>query len=134
MEFREKVLYHQIHPIKLLTDWGTGLAAAYLLWHHQLTAALLVGLVPPVVVSTLLLRWADLERYRASRFGRYVARYMTRATQLVRLAGLAFVWGGAWVRRPPWIAFGLAVIVAAWARGMLWPSSSLNSRGRSDAQ
>lgn len=78
MEFPEKVLYHQVHPIKLLADWGTGLAA--------------------------------------------------------RLAGLAFVWGGAWVRRPPWIAFGLAVIVAAWARGMLWPSSSLNSRGRSDAQ
>jgi hypothetical protein len=52
MEFREKVLYHQIHPLTLLTDWGAGLVA----------------------------------------------------------------------------------IVTAWARGMRWPSSSLNSRGRSDAQ
>jgi hypothetical protein len=29
MNFREKALYHQIHPPKLLADWGTGLISAF---------------------------------------------------------------------------------------------------------
>jgi len=35
METREKVLYHQIHPAKLLTDWGTLPIALYLLWQRR---------------------------------------------------------------------------------------------------
>jgi len=31
MTNREKVLYHQIHPLKLLTDWSTGAVSFYLL-------------------------------------------------------------------------------------------------------
>ena len=42
MTREEKLLYHQIHPLKLLTDWTAGFAALPLLWRHRLRAALVV--------------------------------------------------------------------------------------------
>jgi hypothetical protein len=45
---------------------------AYLLWDHRLALALLIGLIPSPIVSMPLLQWADLEGYKASRFGQYI--------------------------------------------------------------
>jgi hypothetical protein len=61
MELRERSLYHQIHPVKLLTDWLTAAFSAWLFWYHHLWTGLAVGVVPPVAASALLLRYADLE-------------------------------------------------------------------------
>jgi hypothetical protein len=66
VEFADKALYHQIHPAKLLTDWATAFVAAYLLWEHALVAGLIVGFIPSVVASALVIRFADLERLKAS--------------------------------------------------------------------
>lgn len=114
---REKLLYHQIHPLKLLVDWGTAALAATLLWEHRLLPALLVGLVPPLLATVALLRWADLEPYKASPFGRYVSQYMSRGMEGVRLLGLAVAWIGAWAQAPLLLFLGVWVILAAWARG-----------------
>src|SRR5262245_18815231 len=38
MTNREKWLYHQLHPVKLLVDWGAGLISLYPLWRHELVA------------------------------------------------------------------------------------------------
>jgi hypothetical protein len=119
MTFRERVLYHQIHPVKLATDWLSGIGAAMLLWQHRLLPALLLGLLPPIAVSAVLLRYADLEPYRASALGRYVARFMTRRVEAGRLAGLLLVWGGAWLRRPVLIAVGFVIILGCWLYGLL---------------
>lgn len=81
MSRQEKVLYHQIHPVKLLTDWGTGALALYLLWQRRLAAALIVMFVPAIVVSMALLKWANLEPIAASRLGRYLRDYMTGTMQ-----------------------------------------------------
>jgi len=66
MTREEKLLYHQIHPLKLLTDWTAGFAALPLLWRHRLRAALLVTFVPPILVSVLIIRYVDLEPYKRS--------------------------------------------------------------------
>jgi hypothetical protein len=124
MESSEKALFHQVHPAKLVTDWSTSLVAAAFLWQHQLLAALLVGLVPPVVASILVIRFADLERLKASPAGRYVGRYMTRSMELVRSAGAGAFWAAAWFHSPWAMAIGIGVIVLAWARGRLWPGSA----------
>jgi hypothetical protein len=116
MSTADRLLYHQIHPLKLFTDVSTAAAACYLLWEHRVVAALLVGFLPSIVVSVLLVRWADLEPYRRSAFGRYVGRFMTRRVELARFAGLIPLWGGAWVR-----SLGLIVVGAAWIMGCwLW--------------
>jgi hypothetical protein len=120
VEFADKALYHQIHPAKLITDWTTAFVAAYLLWQHALVAGLLIGVIPSVIASALVIRFADLERLKASGFGRYVGRYMTPAMQVARSAGAAIFWAAAWFRSPSVMAVGLAVIVVAWARGLLW--------------
>ena len=118
MQFAERVLYHQIHPLKLFTDWSTALVAAALLWSHHLIAALAVGFVPAIVVSAALLRWADLEPYRASRFGRYVGGFMTRGVEAARFAGLLPLWLGAWYRSPIAMVAGVVWIVACWLWGL----------------
>jgi hypothetical protein len=75
MDFREKALFHQIHPAKLATDAVSGVASTWLMWRHQLGLALLVGLLPAMLVSAAMLRWLSFEAQRDSRLGSYLARY-----------------------------------------------------------
>ena len=35
MTLQPKILYHQIHPAKLLTDWAAGFAALYFFWERR---------------------------------------------------------------------------------------------------
>jgi hypothetical protein len=118
MDLRERVLYHQIHPLKLATDVGTAIVATGLLWNHHAVIALVVGFVPSMLVTIMLLRWADLERYRDSPFGRYVASFMTRRVEAARFAGLVPLWVGAWWRRPSIIAAGAVWIAGCWLCGL----------------
>ena len=122
MNLREKVLYHQIHPLKLLTDSGSGFLALYLLWQHALLIAVLVALIPAIVVSFLLIRFADLEKYKNSSFGIYVARFMTRPVEMVRLAGFVLMAFGAWYHLIWLIPAGLIVVILAWLRGVILPT------------
>jgi len=124
METREKVLYHQIHPAKLLTDWGTLPIALYLLWQRRWFPALIVAFVPSIAASTLLIRYADLERYKRSRFGHYLARSMTGSMQALRLGGAGVMLLGAWGRRGWLLPVGLLIILAGWFRGVFRPNPS----------
>jgi len=67
---RERLLYHQIHPLELSTDVATPAVVSVLLWHHC-WLAMLVGFVPSIVVTILLARRVDLEPYRRSAVGRH---------------------------------------------------------------
>jgi hypothetical protein len=96
--------------------------AAHLLWQHALVAGLLIGFIPSVIASALVIRLADLERLRSSGFGRRVGRYMTPPMQVARSVGAVIFWAAAWFRSPWVMTVGLAVIVLAWARGVLFPS------------
>ena len=121
MTRREKILYHQIHPAKMLTD-GAALIALYPLWRHELAVALVIMLVPPPIASWLVIRYANLERQRQSAFGHYVARSMTHAMEAVRLGGMIVMAVGTWNRSAVTIVFGMAVILFGWTRGLLMPS------------
>ena len=118
MQFGERVLYHQIHPLKLATDIGTAIVATVLFWQRRPGVAIVIGFVPSLLVSAALLRWVNLEPYRRSRFGRYIARFMTRRVEIARLAGLLPLWIGAWRRSPAFVALGGAWIVSCWLWGL----------------
>jgi hypothetical protein len=124
MDLYEKTLYHQIHPAKLATDWGSALIALGLFWRQVLLAGIGVAVIPSIIATVVLVRWGDLERLKGSPFGRYVRRYMTRSVELVRLAGMVVMSVGAWYHRPAIIVAGLATILLAWARGLFWPTQS----------
>ncbi len=123
MDLRERILYHQIHPLKLSADVVSGMAALFLLWSHDLTLGLLVAFLPPIAASGLVLRYADLERHRRSSFGRYMQRYMTGSTQGVRLVGNAVMMVGAWYHMAWALVLGLVLVLLAWLRGILFPAS-----------
>ena len=119
MGLGEKVLYHQIHPAKLAADVGGSLASTYLMWRRRFVAAMLAAFVPAVLASVLVIRYADLERRKHSRFGRYMHRYMDRRVlDAWRFIGQVVMWVGAWHRVGKLVPTGLAIVVAAWASGV----------------
>ncbi len=118
---REKALYHQIHPVKLLTDVSTSLISLYFFWENSLGYGLLFGVFPSIVVSAVLVRFIGLEELKSSRFGTYVGRYMTGSMQAVRFLGQLIVWAGAWYHFVPVVALGFLTILFGWARGRILP-------------
>jgi hypothetical protein len=55
--------------------------------YRQLVTALVTHLVLPPVAATLVIRFAGLGRYKNSRIGAYLIRYMTPFAQATRLVG-----------------------------------------------
>ena len=130
MNFPEKRLYHQIHPLKLATDIGVTPIFLFFLWRHQIVQAALVGFVPPVIVSAAMMIWSpDLERLKNSPLGNYVSKYMTPTIEAVRFLTLVPMAWGAWTHSLRWIALGLVVLLLAWCNGLILPRrGSLFSR------
>ena len=128
MTVRDKLLYHQLHPAKLAVDISTAIVAAVFFWQQHLFRGLAIGLVPPIVASILIIRFVDLERVKASWFGGYAARHMTRPLEIARLAGMAIVWTAAWYRSGYYCVVGTLVIIFAWARGALKESGERAAR------
>lgn len=124
MTFREKQLYHQIHPLKLATDISAEIVSLYLFWKRKLLAGLVVAFLPPVIASALIMRLVDLERYKQSAFGRYIRFYMTPPVVVVRMLGTVVTHVGAWYRQPGLIPIGLLMVLLGWLRGLLLPKSA----------
>ena len=118
LNLHDKALYHQIHPVKLATDWSTGLVAIYLLWQHRLAPGAHRGPAAFGRRERRLAAMADLEPYRRSAFGRYIATSMTPAMQAMRGAGYAVMAFGVWRHMRWMMAVGFATIIFGWLRGM----------------
>jgi len=121
MSLQEKILYHQIHPLKLMADWLPGLASICFMWQHQLVVTLLLTFIPAILGSLIVIKTVNLEPYRDSKFGHYMQRYMTPLWQGVRFVGQVVIWIGAWLHTWWLILIGLLVIILGWVNGMLFP-------------
>jgi len=118
VSFLERALYHQIHPAKLFADFATALIAIDLFWRHDLYAGLLIGLLPPVLVSAVLINEVDLESYRRGWMGAYLRRFMPPWVQAVRLFGVAVAFYAAWYHVPAGVVGGLGLVALCWANGI----------------
>jgi hypothetical protein len=127
MTMKERVLYHQIHPLKLATDILASVVSLYLLWHQMIGAGLLVHFVPPIVASALLLRYANFDVQAQSAFGRYIAQNMTRTIEMIRFFGDLVTVLAAWQQDALLMVLGFAVIVGAWCNGLL-PSAKRTAK------
>lgn len=119
MDLQERILYHQIHPLKLATDVLFGALALYFAWQQQLQAATLVALVPSILVTCYLVRFVDLTPQKHSPRGAYIAKYMTDKIQQARLFGYGLMFLGAWERNWIGLLAGLGLIAFGWGRGWL---------------
>jgi len=118
MTFAERALYHQIHPAKLYVDIATALVGIDLFWRHELAPGLIIALLPPVLVSAVLVREADLERYRSSLMGAYLRQFMPAWVQAMRLFGVGVAFYAAWYHFPAGVISGLALVAICWANGI----------------
>ena len=118
MTFADRVLYHQIHPAKLFADTATAVVAIDLFWRHALVPGLIIALLPPLLVSAVLLREADLERYRSSPMGAYLRQFMPPWVQAVRLFGVGVAFYAAWYQFPAGVIGGIALVAICWANGI----------------
>jgi hypothetical protein len=126
MTTKEKMLYHQIHPLKLFVDISTSILTTYLAWQHNIVWFLILFLIPSVIITLLLIKYADLERSKKSAFGKYVALYMTRTIEAFRFGGQIIMWVAAWFHLPILIAIGVLIIVGSWLNGQLFKRKTTN--------
>ena len=120
MTVEEKIIYHQIHPLKLGVDIATSLLTTYFAWQHNIVWFLVLFLIPSVIITMLLIKFADLGGLRTSSFGNYIKKYMTRPVEAIRFAGQIIMWVSAWFHWPLLIAFGAAIIIGGWLNGLLF--------------
>ena len=121
---KEKILYHQIHPLKLSADIGCEPISLYFFWHHDLALGLATHFVPPIAASLILILLADFEAIKRSRAGAYLRRNMTGTVEAIRFAGDIVMVLGAWFHQPLLIILGLAGVVLAWCSGIARQVSS----------
>jgi hypothetical protein len=114
LSLSERILYHQIHPLKLSVDILASVVSTWLLWQHEFLLGMLAAFLPAIGVSVVMLRWMGFERQRDSAFGRYVARHMTHLAEAIRFAGQVVVWAGAWFHFGWVVAAGIAVVLVGW--------------------
>ena len=118
MTLSDRILFHQIHAAKLVTDAIAAVLSLYYLWRHDLSLAIVAATVPPLIATPLVLRFADLEALKQSTLGAYVKRHMTPPMQLLRVCGFLVMAVAAWYHAPLAILAGLAVIAGAWLKGL----------------
>jgi hypothetical protein len=119
MPLRERMLYHQIHPAKLGTDILAEFISLYFFWQHDLVIGLVTHFIPPIIASWVIICFVSLDRQKASKFGHYLARFMSHAVEATLLAGDIAMAEGPWYRSPVLIAGGLLIVVFAWLSGIL---------------
>lgn len=121
LEFKEKKLYHQIHPVKLLVDWCTGIIALYFIWLHEIVVALLIMLIPAMIASFVIIQFVNLDKYKQSPFGIYMLHHMTKRWEAVRLIGFIIAILAAWFH-VLWLIFvGILIILFGWVYGLFFP-------------
>ncbi len=103
------------------SDISAEIVSLYLLWKHKLLVGMLAALVPPVIVSTLLMRLADLEKYKQSAFGRYIRDDMTPSVVAMRTLGTVLTHLGAWYRKPALLPLGWLIVLLGWLSGKMLP-------------
>ena len=114
MTVKEKILYHQIHPLKLATDIGCEPVSLYFFWQRDFALGLATHFVPPIAASLILICYVDFEAIKRSKAGTYLRRHMTRTVEGIRFAGDIVMVFGAWFHQAYLILGGLVLVVLAW--------------------
>ena len=123
MKLRQRLLHLQVHPLKLVTDWVSAMAAAALLWQHALAYGAVVAALPSMLVSMVLFWRADANTFVQTALGRYMLANNTPAMEGVRFCGMLVLWAGAWLNWWWLLWAGLVVVAGGWLAGM-WPRRS----------
>jgi hypothetical protein len=120
MTLKEKILYHQIHWLKLLTDISVSILTTYLIWYHNVFWFLIFCLAPSVIASYLIIKFVNLGKLKESSLGKYIEKHMTSLIEAIRMAGQIIVWIGSWYHLTFLIVIGILIVIAGWCKGLLF--------------
>jgi hypothetical protein len=120
MQLADKLLVHQVHPVKIGADVTASVVSNTLLWRGRPKAALAVRVVLPVAGSLAVLTLADLDALARTAPGRYMLAHMPPSAQAVRLAGDALMARGARRHSVALLLAGVAVVAVGWSPAA-WP-------------
>ena len=123
MRLADKVLVHQVHPVKVGVDVTASVVSNVLLWRARPKPALAVRVLLPLAGSAAVLSLADLDALAATRRGRYACAHMPPSAQAVRLAGDAVMGLGARRHSLMLLTVGAGMIVAGWSHAA-WPGTA----------
>jgi hypothetical protein len=118
MTIHDRERYHQLHPAKLLVDWGTAIAAGSLLWRRLPLTAFAVGFVPSIVATLVFLSGRldrALETVRSRPMAHAIAPQLSADVNALRFAGIAVSWGGCWFHHIWLLPAGVFVILGGWS-------------------
>lgn len=118
MTLQEKNLYQQSHPVRLITDWATGIGACYLFWQKEIWLGAAIAFLPSLIVSLFVIRFANIEKLADSRFGKYFKRTYNKKVDLIRFGGFVVMAGASWWENIPGIAVGFVIIIGTWTYGL----------------
>lgn len=127
MRLADRVLIHQVHPVKISADVTASLVSNVLLWRSRPKAAAAVRVAIPVAGSVIVLSLADLDALARTRRGRWVRAHMPRSAEAVRLGGDAVMAVGARRRSPALLVVGALVIAVGWSHPW-WPGVRVRER------
>lgn len=119
MTLAERLLYHQIHPLKVGTVVVAGMLSLALLWQRSLRAGFYVVTVPPATASAVIVTAANLEPYRSSPAGAYLRTYITPLAHLVRYASFGVMMAASWRRNVLSLGVGSGGLAVSWLYGLL---------------
>jgi len=125
MTFNEKMLYHQIHPLKLFVDISTGFITTWLAWQHDWFWFLLLLVIPSLIISYLLMEFANLEPIKNSKFGNYIKIHMTTGIEAIRFSGQIIMWIASWYHIIFLVIFGFLLIICGWCSGLIFKTNRL---------
>ena len=123
MNFKEKKLYHQIHPVKLFVDISTGILTTYLLWKHNTFGFLVLFSLPSIIISLVIIKFGNLYVLKNSRLGKYIEQYMTPLIETIRISGQIIMWVAGWYHSFLFIIIGFLIIIGGWFNGVLFKRS-----------
>lgn len=103
----------------MLVDWSSGITACYFFWEKEIVAGALIAFLPSLIVSLIVVRFANLEKLKNSSFGRYYQRNYSKTVDLIRFVGFITMATGSWYHAVPFIATGFLVIISTWMYGLL---------------
>ena len=114
----ERLLVHQVHPVKLAVDISASVVSNVLLWKHCLVVGVAVRYLAPALGSALVLRFARIDDLALTPAGGYVLGHMPPIMVATRLCGDTLMALGAWRRRADYVAFGVLLVLLGWSHGL----------------
>ncbi|MBI3627042.1 hypothetical protein HY224_03280 [Candidatus Uhrbacteria bacterium] len=113
----EKILYHQVHPLKLIIEWSGALLALYFFWQGEMWKGIFMAFLPAVFSSWLVIQWADFKSIKNTHLGQNFKHYLAKHLKALRMLGYLLTVLGAIYNSTSTVTFGLAVIITSWFTG-----------------